>query len=67
MAYETSHLALCRRLTQIDWVEVAKLLNFRSIGEVLHIEWLANPVMVVKRNGKMENVSHLHQPQQGMP
>jgi len=32
--------------------EVAKLLDAGSIWEVLHLDWLANPVLVPKKNNK---------------
>ena len=31
--------------------EVARLLATRFIVEVFHLEWLANPVLVLKKNG----------------
>ena len=31
--------------------EVARLLAARFISEVFHPEWLANPVLVLKKNG----------------
>jgi hypothetical protein len=38
--------------------EIMKLLATRFIKEVYHPEWLANPILVRKKNGKwkMENV-----------
>jgi hypothetical protein len=32
--------------------EIKKLLSSRFIGEVFHPEWLANPVLVKKKNNK---------------
>jgi hypothetical protein len=32
--------------------EITKLLAARFIREVYHLEWLANPVLVKKKNGK---------------
>ena len=36
--------------------EVARLLAASSIIEVFHPEWLANPVLVLKKNGTWANV-----------
>ena len=43
--------------------EIAKLLAARFIKEVYHPEWLANPVLVRKKEREMENVCRLHRPQ----
>ena len=40
--------------------EVQKLLAARFIKEVFHPEWLANPVLVKKKNGKFEDVCRLY-------
>ena len=36
--------------------EIAKLLAARFIKEVYHSDWLANPVLVKKKTGEIENV-----------
>ena len=41
--------------------EVRKLLHASFIEEVHHPEWLANPVVVPKANGKLSDVHRLHQ------
>ena len=46
--------------------EIAKLLAAGFIREVHHPEWLANPVLVQKKQ-EMEDVCRLHGPQQGVP
>jgi hypothetical protein len=48
--------------------ELAKLLTAGFIGEVFHPEWLANPVLVRKKNSnEWEDVRRLHRPQQALP
>jgi hypothetical protein len=51
--------------------ELAKLLAVCFIREVFHPEWLANPILVRKKNTKrVEDVRRLHRPQQtllGLP
>jgi len=44
--------------------ELAKLLAAGFIKEVYHPEWLANHVLVLKKNNKVEDVCRLHRPQQ---
>ena len=34
------------------WVEVTRLLAASFIREVTHLDWLANPVLVKKKNGE---------------
>jgi hypothetical protein len=36
--------------------EIMKLLSAGFIKEVFHLEWLANPVIVKKKNKKIEDV-----------
>jgi hypothetical protein len=43
---------LQRREVQGDWEEIKKLLSSGFIQEVFHPEWLANPVLVKKKNKK---------------
>jgi hypothetical protein len=40
--------------------EVHKLMAAGFIKEVFHPEWLANPVLVKKKSGEMEDVCRLH-------
>jgi hypothetical protein len=40
--------------------EVHKLMVAEFIKEVFHPEWLANPVLVKKKGGEMEDVHRLH-------
>jgi hypothetical protein len=47
--------------------ELAKLLAAGFIREVFHPEWLANPVLVRKKNLNVEDVRRLHRPQQALP
>ena len=46
--------------------EVARLLAAKSIVEVFHPEWLANPVLVLKKNGHLAYVCRLHGLKQGL-
>ena len=46
--------------------QVRKMLEAGFIREVIHPEWLANPVVVPKANGKLR-MCQLHRPQQGLP
>ena len=46
--------------------EIAKLLAAGFIKEVYHPEWLANPVLVRKKEREMENVCRLYRPQQSV-
>jgi hypothetical protein len=41
-------------------VELRKLLEARFIKEVFHPTWLANPIQVKKKNGKMADVCRLY-------
>ena len=47
--------------------EVARLLAAGFIIEVFHPEWLANPVLVLKKNGTLAHVCGLHRFKQGLP
>jgi hypothetical protein len=40
--------------------EIHKLLEAEFIKEVHHPEWLANPVLVKKKSGEMEDVCRLY-------
>ena len=41
--------------------EIAKLLNTGFIWEVMHPDWLANPILVPKKE-QVENVCRLYEP-----
>jgi hypothetical protein len=41
--------------------EIAKLLDVSFIREVLHLDWLANPILVPKKE-QVENVCRLYEP-----
>src|SRR3954467_11976244 len=47
--------------------EIARLLAAGFITEVFYPEWLANPVLVFKKNGTMAYVHRLHRFKQGLP
>ena len=40
--------------------EIHKLLAFGFIKEVFHPKWLANPILVSKKEEEMEDVCRLH-------
>jgi hypothetical protein len=43
--------------------EIAKLLDVDFIREVLHLDWLANPVLVPKKNNKWRMcVDYIYEP-----
>ena len=42
----------CRAIDE----EIAKLSATRFIREVYHLEWLANPILVMKKERELENV-----------
>ena len=46
--------------------EVARLLAAGFIVEVFHPEWLANPVLVLKKEWHLEYVCRLHRSKQGL-
>jgi hypothetical protein len=46
--------------------KVQRLLDANVIREVKYSEWLANVVLVPKKNGKNENVHRLHKSEQSM-
>jgi hypothetical protein len=48
--------------------EITKLMTARFIREILHPDWLANPVLVQKKeHGRMAHVRRLHRSQQTLP
>jgi hypothetical protein len=47
--------------------EIIKLISAGFIREILHPDWLANPVLVQKKYGRMVYVHRLHGSQQTLP
>jgi hypothetical protein len=46
--------------------EISKLLKAGFIKEVIHTKWVANPVLVPKKNTKVMRMCVLHWPEQSM-
>jgi hypothetical protein len=47
--------------------ELSRLLAVGFVKEVQHLDWIANPFLVLKKEWGMMNVCRLHKPEQGLP